>query len=403
VSQNLNAGIGIPEAGFGFSTSSAGSVLGLDMSMVDTRDMSLVSGVTSRNSIIILNSGTGGDADGTIKKAGINFGLNFAKSEGQTQALRNLLELATVELFGKLLKLPYWSCLGIDAKHESITLEIDDWYFSLKTNNELVAYVQNQLLKRGFYEGLIDGQVSPQYEKAVALYKISLGLPSNDATVDKMLFDKMLNTPLPKEAPTRIAKRAEKDSPAVEEIQPEVVATAETTATTIDTTTDVTTNTPQNFVSPINNEQNEQDLSNNPNAVMIRASNSINQFLPGQQLNLVIYSNRDAYIYCFFQDDNNVIQRVFPNRFVKQSFVKAGEEINLPGAMPFEVTASEKGITETLQCFSTTREVLADLSTSISVLDFVDLDVNNFSEIKDNFKQIAGASLGEGLYNIRLQ
>jgi len=396
VSQNLNAGIGIPEAGFGFSTSSAGSILGLDMSMVDTSDMSLVSGVTSRNSIIILNSGTGGDADGTIKKAGINFGINFAKSEGQTQALRNLLELATVELFGKLLKLPYWSCLGIDPKHESIALEIDDWYFSLKTNNELVAYVQNQLLKRGFYDGLIDGQVSPQYEKAVALYKISLGLPSNNANVDKVLFDKMLNTELPEEAPTRIAKRAEKDLPAAEDIQPEVVAIVETNPSPA--TDHIQATTPES-----NSEQSDQNESIHPNAVLIRASNSMNQFSPGQQLNLVIRSNRDAHIYCFFQDDNNIIQRVFPNRFINKSFVRAGEEINLPGEMPFEVTASKKGKTETLQCFSTTREVLGDLSTSISVLDFVDLDVDNFAEIKENFKQIVGASLGEGFYDIRLQ
>ena len=97
-------------------------MLGLDLSVLTTDDMAVMPGVTSRNSVVILKQGKGLDGDAAYHKFGISYSMNLNKAEGQTQALRGLVELAVIELIGKLTKVPYWTCLGGDPKtNEEIT------------------------------------------------------------------------------------------------------------------------------------------------------------------------------------------------------------------------------------------------------------------------------------------
>ena len=171
-----DAGVGFSKWGAGISTSAKGSVLGLDLSMISTENLAVVPGVTARNSVIIAQSSTGADADGTIKKAGISFSFNISSNEGAIQGLRNLVELGVIELFGKLYKLPYWNCLGADPQEPSVKQEINDWFDGMRANNQLITYVQVQLKRRGTYNGDINGINNPEFEKAIALYKISMSL-----------------------------------------------------------------------------------------------------------------------------------------------------------------------------------------------------------------------------------
>ena len=76
----------------------------------------MLPGVTSRNSVVILKQGKGIDGDAAYHKFGINFSSALSKAEGNSQALRRLVELAVIELIGKLTKTPYWTCLGADPK-----------------------------------------------------------------------------------------------------------------------------------------------------------------------------------------------------------------------------------------------------------------------------------------------
>lgn len=413
VTKEFDAGISIPEVGFGVATSAAGTILGLDMSMVRTADMSLVQGVTSRNSILIFTTGKGGDADGTIRKAGINFGLNFGNNEGQTQALRNLVELATVELFGKLLKLPYWSCLGADPSHESITQEIDDWYVSMKANNELIGFSQNQLFKRGYYSGVVDGQTSPEFEKSVALFKLSQKMP-NDPEVDKAVFASMLTTRMPDDAKTRIATRTIPEpvqSPPVQtetNLTPATAGAAAVPAPTAEIQPEsgspATESTQSNAASGDQPTTASISVSFDSSiSLAIKPRSNKQLFNRGENVTLVVSSNRKAHMYCFYHDDDKQIQRVFPNRFRKTSLINAGEEIDIPGNMPFAVTASERGIPETIGCFTTEREVLKDLPTNIRVLDFVNLDVKSMEDIRNSLERVAGSSLSEAYFQIKTQ
>lgn len=100
------------EGGLGYARSASLSQIALDLNIVRTSDMSIVSGVTSHNVMTIFESGRSWDTDASINKLGIYFDMNFNRSEGKTQAVRSLVELGAIELVGKLTKVPYWRCLG---------------------------------------------------------------------------------------------------------------------------------------------------------------------------------------------------------------------------------------------------------------------------------------------------
>lgn len=105
------------EGGGGYAKSAALSTIAMDLNILNAGDMSVVPGVSARNSISILSQGKSFDADASINKFGIYFDISLNRTEGKTQALRNLVELSALELIGKLVKVPYWQCLGATDQH----------------------------------------------------------------------------------------------------------------------------------------------------------------------------------------------------------------------------------------------------------------------------------------------
>ena len=95
-------------------------MLALDLSVLTADDMAILAGVTSRNSVIVLKQGDGLDGDAAYHKFGIDYSMSLSKAEA-TQALRGLIELAVIELLGKLTKTPYWTCLGATPKKNDET------------------------------------------------------------------------------------------------------------------------------------------------------------------------------------------------------------------------------------------------------------------------------------------
>ena len=109
---------GTASGGLGKSKAASLDIMTLDLSAVYTHDMSVVPGVTSKNTIAIYNHGNSLDADARISKLGVYFDMTLSRSEGKSQALRNLIELAAIEIIGKLTKVPYWTCLGTKSPDE---------------------------------------------------------------------------------------------------------------------------------------------------------------------------------------------------------------------------------------------------------------------------------------------
>ncbi|MEK6748380.1 MAG: DUF4384 domain-containing protein [Pseudomonadota bacterium] len=350
VSKELDGGMTIGQNGLGLGASAKGSILGIDLNVLSTDTFAVVPGAVSRNSMAVFATGVGGDVDGVIQKAGLAFSFAMSKSDGQAQALRNLIELGSIELTGRLFKLPYWNCLGIDPDHPEVRNEVSDWYYSLDANQQAVAYVQKQMRLRGYYQGESDGKLSQALSESVLAYRQDLGMPAK-GDVDEEFFKTLLNLQLKRKGNATYAS--------------------------------TTVNIPP-----------DADL-------YIAATNAAQLFNPGEKVNLLVTSKTDGFVYCFYEDAEHHVSRIFPNRFQRDGFLKARKELLLPGTMPFQIAAHPQGKPETLTCMRTTKDVLAELPDAIKVLDFVHLKTSGMGEIRAVIAKAAGEKVMENSFTLK--
>lgn len=343
------------DASIGTSNNSSISALGLDLSIVDTDSMTVIPGVTSRNSVAIFKSGKGVDGDATIRKLGLTFTFAVNKNEGTSQAVRNLVELASIELVGKLLKIPYWQCLGTENSPE-VQRELEDWYYTLQKDNDLIKYFQAQMRNRGYYGGLIDGNQTAEFLESVKAYRQTLGL-NPEAIIDFPFFKAMLSVP-------------------VNQVVMQTEATSRRGAM-------------------------EQQQAAQPLGLRINSTSHPNngRARPNDVLTFNIRPTRNAFVYCYYKDEKNVFQRIFPNRFTRDAMVSASTGLDLPGTMRFRLNANAQRLPESLMCFATPQDVLQRLPESIRGADFAKLPVSSFEQIRGNFSQVAPNS-AEATYNL---
>jgi hypothetical protein len=381
VKNQKDIGIGFaPFINLGAAKDAGSSMLALDLSVLTTSDMAVLAGVTSRNSVMILKQGSGIDGDAAYHKFGINYSMNLAKAEGQTQALRGLVELAAVELIGKLTKTPYWTCLGVTdpKKNDETRLEMFDWYHAMaSTRIELIAYFQNQLRRRAFYDGPIDGEFNPAIDEAIANYRAALGL-SREAVLNEEFFYAFLAADHTKikrpDQPTRY-------------VAPASVAAAATTATAA-----------RAAATPAAEAAHAQAAALK---LSLTTPKQQTRFARGESINLALAPSQDAHVYCYLQDEGAKVIRFFPNRFARDSRVAAAQPLALPGAMRFQLTMNTKGVPETISCFATQRDVMASLPQALVGTDFEPLPGATLELIRSAFLKASGGTLAQE--NFRVQ
>ncbi|MES2931988.1 MAG: DUF4384 domain-containing protein [Pseudomonadota bacterium] len=350
--------------GFGRAATAATTILGLDLTMMRTEDLSIVSGVTSSNSVAIFKSGSGLEGEAGYRKFGINYQSNLSRSEGTSQAVRNLIEMATIELFGKLTKTPYWVCLGATSQAEAVKNEISDWYSGMYSDGEIVSYWQQQMRMRGLYTGDVNGKNDDALIGAITAYREALGLEKS-AVVDLNFFTAYLDANHYDVAPKARDMLASYKTPAAQPVNP-------------------------NDTRPI--------------TISVASLKGGNQFKRGEKVALKITPSRDAYVYCFMQDENQKIARFFPNRFAKDSLVSAKKGVQLPNGKEFNINVNMKGIPEQVACFGASKDVYADVLPAIGGGDIdVPTPVQSLAELKTVFEKAAGATLGVGNFTLNVR
>ena len=363
--KNVDGGVGFaPFVSIGAAKTASSSVVGLDLTVLSTHDLSVVNGVNSRNQVLILKEGKGFDGEATFNKFGVNFSMNVSRNEGQSQALRTLVELAAIELVGKLAKVPYWSCIGASENDEAVRNEIGDWYESMKTNpQELLAWGATQMRLRGLYDGPIDGPIDgPTMQKlkdAISDYRAALGM-SREPKLSLDFFSAYLRANH-RDTMARVAALSATPAPAPAAVKSE------------------------------------------PLALAMTSGDGKTQFGRGDVVKLVVRPGRDAHVYCYLRDEFRKIQRFYPNRFAKDSLVRANAPLEVPGSMRFQLVANDKGIAETIACFATDRDVMKELPDNVTGADFENLPVESLDQLKSAFAATAGANLGQAYFNIEIR
>jgi hypothetical protein len=325
------------------------SVLGFDASVVTTSDLSLVPGASSKNTVVVTRDDKGvGDGLAQIRNSSVSFSFGVARNEGVAQSLRNMVELSTIELTGKLLRLPYWTCLNVDTKNAEIQREMEDWFYSMQGTPELTRFFQEQLRNRKFYDGPADGTPNTATTDALAAHRRALGV-KEDGEPDFELFKAFLLRPIPK--------------------APEKPFVAEKTAQAQGTAAGA----------PASKE------------VKLSVRLSKTRYKKGEPIELTVSTAQSGYVYCYVQSPTTgKIQRMFPNRFARDPRIEANTPLVLPGAQGFKLLAGSEDVKQqVVACLATEREVYNDLPPQLRWGDFEDIRLGTFDDIRDAFALVA--------------
>jgi curli biogenesis system outer membrane secretion channel CsgG len=378
------------------------SVIGLDLAVVTTRDLSVVAGVTSRNSVLVVATTDGANATATIGKFGLDYSLTTARQEGPTQALRTLVELASIELFGRLAKVPYWSCLGASDADAAVQSEILDWYDAMAmsaSQSELVAYFQGQLRTRRVYGGPIDGVASGEFNEAVVRYRELLQL-AGEPKLSLEFFQAYLKadhrklaeqiTPVPlrplaadgdgSEAGATNAKTQSAGPGRVVRIGGRVVDGGGAMPPAL----------LQRIRAAVAIAEGDADeapanTASGPLALHLEADGARAAWSRNAAIKLAATVDRDGHLYCYLRDNDNTIKRIFPNRYASDSSVHARHGQGLPGTDRIELVADDTGARQIVACYATEREVASELPAAAFGTDLEALQVRTLADVRSAF------------------
>lgn len=347
-----DVGLGIGEfLTVGKSASATSKIVALDLTVINLADFSVLPGVASRNGVAIFGQGDGIDGEARYKKFGVNYSTSLSRSEGTAVAVRNLVELAAVELIGKMTKTPYWICLGANADDPTIKAEVEDWFESQRNaDGELFGWWQYQMYIRGLYQGEANGKPNKQFADALRAYKAAMGLkPDTDLNADFMLA--YLQADHNKAMAALEATRQAGSAEATE-------------------------------------------------AKLIRRSGVGDIFSPGERVELTLQTNGAGYAYCFLQDETSKILRIHPNRFSRNARVEAANSLAIPATGKFALLADRNGRNQFVECYVTPRDVFDVLPPNIIGADLASLPVNSLQELRNAFGNASNNALRVARFSI---
>lgn len=359
-------------AGGGQSSSSSVTFMTVDLGVVTSHNLAIIPGVNTRNTVTLFNKGTARSFDAGISKTGVSYSFSKDSKDAIGQSLRGLIELSTIELMGKLVKLPYWKCLGMSETHADIQNEVSDWFYQLVSTNILHKSLKIQLFLHGYYQGVIDNAITPEYLTAIRRFKQNLGLPV-DNSIDLVFYTAFLN-----QTPISVAKS-----------KLAYGRNAENSVATKAGKTD-SKKTDQQV-------QSEEEPLSDSILVTIKSITSPQALAVGSEINLAVSTDTNGYLRCYFQRGEALI-RIFPNRFSGDGYFSSQAQIGLPNSDAFSLLVEEFG--ESVHCFISPTRVDKMLPAPLDGADFTQLAVNDIAIVKAAYQQVTQGDYGYAEFRI---
>ncbi len=342
-----------------YAKNSTSSVVSLDLFVVRARDLVLLPGLKASNSLAVSRSGSAKDGGLTIKQVGMDFSMELEESESLHHAIRTLVELGAVELIGKFAKVPYWRCLQVDGTNPIVIKEAADWYDEMDEDERLL-FVQRVLIARGELAGPASGSLDGATRAAIARYQQVDGqLPTGRINFE--LYYSLLGDDRQAELGepvTFVAPEATPD-PVVDEIPvPDPLLLTLTTG-----------------------------RGNEP------------AYAPLEMLDLRVGVSRDAYVYCYYEDGEGRVSRIFPNQGTPDPHLAGGQYVAIPprnaagDLTHFGIQLQHPGAREEVSCLASDREVGMWLPDPLKQADLQPLPVRSLDEVEAAFDEVDAPGL----------
>ncbi|HLZ67046.1 MAG TPA: DUF4384 domain-containing protein [Aliidongia sp.] len=361
---HAGAAVSAPSFDLAVSSDQVVSVMSVDLNIGKLVTRQILPGMSASNSIAITRSGHGGDVGGTIGKAGLTLSVSLDKSEGFHQAARDLIELSTIEVLGKLTRVPYWQCLQIDQTNPTYRAEAREW-FDAMSEPERVRFVKTGLARAAYYNGPVDDQFDPALHDAAARYQAEHDLVPN-GRVDFDLYYRLLAAST---RPAEVASAAPPALPAAPMPAPAPVADAAPPAQ------------PASVEVAVTSDRGEHPTFQVNDLLVVQAQ-----------------TNRDGFLYCYYQDADGSVARIFPNRFQPNAFVRGGAAVQIPPgpARTFSIRFDTRRAREAIACVAAPIEFGLRLPQQLKTQDLAPLPVRGLDDLIEDFRHVGGERISVG-------
>lgn len=363
---SAGGGISIPFMDLAASADQVVSVVSVDLNIGKLTTRQILSGISANNSMAVTQSSKGADVGGLIGKAGLSFSISLDKSEGFHQAVRNLIELSTIEVLGKLTRVPYWQCLSIESTNPNFRTEAREW-FDTMTGSERTQFVQANLMRAGYMQSGSGGDLSGAISRYQAEHDL---VPSG--RIDFDLYYRLLASD------SRQGGRPAQATQAVAAAQPAPATPVVPSASVASATAGAV---PEEA----------------PRLTLTTTRGQNATYRVGDTLSLRLQPTRDAYVYCYYQDAGGTVARIFPNRFQPDAFISGRTQMVVPpnGQTAFDIRFDRAGGREAVACFAADREVGLLLPNDMKVQDLTPIPVRNLDDVVARFHQIPRARVAD--------
>jgi curli biogenesis system outer membrane secretion channel CsgG len=352
LNSSQSAAVSVPFLDLGVSRDQVVSVVSMDLNIGKLVTRQIIPGLSASNSVAVTRSGKGGDAGGVIGKAGLSFSIALDKSEGFHQAVRNLVELSTIEALGKLTRVPYWQCLSIEPTSPMFKAQAREWFDTMSAQ-ALQRFAGDALARTGSYRG---------NDEAVARFQSDNDLVPN-GRVDFDLYYRLLAQ----------ASRVPSAGVAASTATPQLASAAADAPRSLPKLTIGTSRGPQ----PV--------------------------YRVGDTMAVQVQPSADAYVYCYYQDASGAVARIFPNRFQPDAFVPARRQIEVPPPRQFDIRFDTAGARESVACLGSDLELGVNLPAELKAKDLEPLPVRSVDEVASRFRALAPSRVDDARLPIEVQ
>jgi hypothetical protein len=345
------------------------TIVTVDMHLVSFPDKTVVPGSSVANSMVVTTKGFGAGATGLINVTALDVSLKINRVESLGQAVRNLVELGTIELIGRHANVAYWECLNIPAVKQRSTNR-KEIVFSSADKPFRVPEVQKMLQRLGYYSGAITGTLDQRTRDAISHFQARSGLiATGDLNYDT--YQHLL------EKTKGYAPRRRTDVPNFSRAEP-----PEPSGILIDEEQ----NLPQ---PPTLNRSPWGGLFSKKAQISLSIKSSKRKYRVGDIWQTNVVAPRGGFLSCFHQSDEGAITQIFPIQPNASFEVGEGQEIAVPNpANNFDIKFEHKGVPEKIMCILEVSKAPIDNSSFRAKYALAPVRAIRFDHIIETYRKI---------------
>ncbi|WP_303471393.1 MULTISPECIES: peptidoglycan-binding protein [unclassified Marinovum] len=151
------------------------SVVSVDLHLVAYPSREVLPGASVSNSMVVTERGFGSGFTGRIAKGTLGLTLQIDSLESNGQAVRNLIELATIELLGRFSGVPYWECLSLDTTLARKNAR-KEYKHALSGEAASIREAQQHLLELGWLSTTPTGRLDSNTKHVLSQFQAKHGL-----------------------------------------------------------------------------------------------------------------------------------------------------------------------------------------------------------------------------------